>query len=70
MKRSLPRELSENVELQLDAVFNLIRITRNDAGHPTGTKTDRGLAYSNLRIFVPYLKKIYDLIDHFSKNPI
>jgi len=70
VKKSLPKELSENVELQLDAVFNLIRITRNDAGHPTGTKITRGLAYSNLRIFVPYLKRIYDLTDHFSKNPV
>ena len=68
VKKTLPKDLSENVELQLDAVFNLIRITRNDAGHPTGGKIDRGLAYSNLRIFVPYLKRIYDLIGHFSKN--
>ena len=68
VKKSLPKELSENVELQLDAVFNLIRITRNDAGHPTGGNVDRGLAYSNLRIFVPYLKRIYDLIAHFSEN--
>ena len=29
---SLPRELTENLESQFDDIFNLICITRNDAG--------------------------------------
>lgn len=35
-KSELPAELSQNMALNLDSMFDLIRINRNDAGHPTG----------------------------------
>src|SRR5439155_14874365 len=50
----LPKDLRDDLEIQLDATFNLIRTTRNDAGHPTGKIIDRQLAYANLRLFPPY----------------
>src|SRR5205823_14447979 len=40
VKRSLPPEFSENLELKFTTVLQLIRLTRNDAGHPTGKRVD------------------------------
>lgn len=70
IRGTLPRELSEDLESQFDGTFNLIRVTRNDAGHPTGRKIERDVAFVNLRLFVIYCKKIYGLIDYFGSHPI
>jgi len=69
VKGLLPKPLADDLEIQLDGVFNLIRTCRNDVGHPTGRQIDRRLAYANLQLFVPYCKRLYDLIDYFNKNP-
>ena len=66
----LPKKLTDDLDIQLDGVFNLIRTTRNDVGHPTGRVIDRRLAFANLQLFPPYCKRIYELIDWFSKNKI
>lgn len=70
IRGTLPRELSEDLESQFDGIFNLIRVTRNDAGHPTGQKIERDTAFVNLRLFITFCKKIYGLIDYFGSNPI
>lgn len=60
----------DDLDIQLDGVFNLIRNTRNDAGHPTGVAMDRRRAYANLQLFTPYCKTVYALISYFQQNPI
>jgi hypothetical protein len=70
IRGTLPRELSEDLESQFDGIFNLIRVTRNDAGHPTGRKIERDVAFVNLRLFIIYCKKTYELIDYFGTHPI
>lgn len=70
IRKTLPRPLSDDLDIQLDGIFNFIRICRNDVGHPTGRKIERSLAYANLRLFVPYCKRIYELIDYFKTNNI
>lgn len=70
IRKTLPKPLSDDLEIQLDGIFNFIRTCRNDVGHPTGRKIERSLAYANLRLFVPYCKRIYELIDYFKKNKI
>lgn len=57
LKGQLPKQITEDLEIQLDGVFNLIRTTRNDVGHPTGRQIDRRLAYANLQLFVPYCQR-------------
>ncbi len=69
-RKYFPKNLSDDMEIQLDGIYNFIRTCRNDVGHPSGRKIDRGLAYANLRLFVPYCKRIYNLIDHFNKNKV
>jgi hypothetical protein len=43
-------------------VLQLIRLTRNDAGHPTGRKIDREDAFNHLVIYARANKKLYDLM--------
>jgi len=70
IKGELPRSFSDDLDIQLDGIFNLIRNCRNDVGHPTGRKIERRLAFANLQLFIPYCKRIYDLIEYFSQNQI
>ncbi len=67
-KPKLPSELSDDLNLQFDGVFNLIRFYRNDAGHPTGTKIERMSAFTSLVLFVPYCKRVEDLINWLKVN--
>jgi hypothetical protein len=70
VKAKIPRSLSDDLDIQLDGIFNLIRNCRNDVGHPTGRKIERRLAFANLQLFIPYCKRIYDLIEYFNNNQI
>jgi len=70
IKGKLPRSLSDDLDIQLDGVFNLTRNCRNDVGHPTGRKIERRLAFANLQLFIPYCKRIYDLVEYFNQNRI
>jgi hypothetical protein len=70
IKERLPRELAENIDSQLKGVFDLIRNSRNDAGHPAmGSGVNRDGVYSHLRLFTPYYKRINALTAWFAANP-
>lgn len=62
---SLPDEIIENLDTNLDGIMNTIRNFRNDSGHPSGNIISREQCYVNLNLFVPYCKKAYQLIDFF-----
>jgi hypothetical protein len=66
----LPRELGEDLHTNLDRVFDLIRTTRNSAGHPTGKKVERDTMRANLILFPSYCRRVYGLIDHFKVTPV
>lgn len=69
IKRRLPPELTNNIDSQLRGVFDLIRGSRNDAGHPaSGVQIGRDAMYSHLCLFPPYCQKIYGLMGWFSNN--
>jgi len=70
IKRQLQRDVADDLDIQLDGVFNLLRNARNDAGHPTGSKVDRNRAFANLQLFVPYCKLIYALMTYFQSHTI
>jgi len=69
IKKSLPKTLAENIDSLLRGVFDLVRNSRNDAGHPaSGTLVDRDVVNAHLRLFIPYCKRIYGLIGWFETN--
>jgi hypothetical protein len=68
-KATVPKNLTDGGDSLLRGVFDLIRNSRNDAGHPTsGTLVDRDVVYSHLRLFSPYCARIYGLINWFQTN--
>jgi hypothetical protein len=71
IKTQMPRELTENLDSLLRGIFDLIRSSRNDAGHPaSGGQVGRDTIYSHLRLFIPYCQRIYGLINWFCSNRI
>lgn len=67
-KSSIPPELADNLELNLTAVLQLIRLTRNDAGHPTGRKIDREECFQNLVVYSNAHKKLHLLKQFFEPS--
>jgi hypothetical protein len=61
----LPEGLADT--LTLDAVADLLRLTRNDAGHPTGGEVDEDTAYTHLQMAARYLQKMTTLQAHFER---
>ena len=60
-KPNLPRELADALDLDVTAVLQLIRMNRNDAGHPTGKAISRDDCYSRLCIYAGVHKKLHGL---------
>ena len=71
LKTKLPKHLVDNIDSLLKGVFDLIRNSRNDAGHPaSGSMISRDTNYAHLRLFIPYCQRIYDLMTWFASNQI
>lgn len=64
----LPSGLGDGLDLQLNSVLDLLRINRNDAGHPTGVTVTRDDSFVHLRIFARIAKRIYALKHHFENT--
>jgi hypothetical protein len=62
LKGQLTADLADGLDIMLNAVFEMIRTQRNEAGHPTGKDIPREQVYASLVVFPTYLKKVYDLI--------
>ena len=51
--RTLPKTVTEDLDININAVQSVIRIARNEAGHPSGAQpSSREQVYINLQIFV------------------
>lgn len=62
VRNDLPDGLADS--LTLDAIADLIRLTRNEVGHPTGRKIDEDTARVHLTIGPMYLRKMSLLAAH------
>ena len=58
----LPTEIESVLTQHIDGIYDLIRRTRNDAGHPTGKRIGRDEAHALLLLFPTYCKTVHDLI--------
>lgn len=66
---TMPQELRDSLDIYLNGIFTLLRIQRNDAGHPSGKTVDREEAHANLSLFQGYLKRVYNVMDWVRTNP-
>lgn len=69
-KSKYPRNIAENLETHLDSIFQVIRVTRNEVGHPTGKTLHRGEVFVRLQLFIEYTKIVYQLIDWLKVNQL
>ena len=65
-KADLPNDLADGMSLTFDAVLDLLRIQRNDAGHPTGKAISREDQYISLQMFGRYLQRLYQFRAFFT----
>jgi hypothetical protein len=70
IREQLPPGLQESIGSELEAIFQHVRRTRNDAGHPTGRIIEREEAYALLQLFPVYAKSCYSLIEWLKANQI
>ena len=68
ISKSLPDNLGDNLESIIHNTFDIIRTTRNDAGHPSGNIIEKETVHANLLLFPIFCKRIYKLIDYFSAS--
>ena len=66
----LPAELESMLTQHVDGIYDLIRRTRNDVGHPTGRRIDRSETHALLLLFPTYCKTVHDLMAWLEKNGI
>ncbi|HEX3821010.1 MAG TPA: hypothetical protein VHW45_11780 [Candidatus Sulfotelmatobacter sp.] len=62
VRKQSPESLQDSIGTELDGIFNVIRRTRNDAGHPTGRVVQREEAYALLQLFPVYARGTYTLM--------
>ena len=70
VREQLPALLQDSIGTELDGIFNEIRRTRNDAGHPTGRVIEREEAYALLQLFPVYAKSAYALLAWLKVNQL
>jgi hypothetical protein len=57
--KTLPNAATEDLDINLNAVQSIIRIARNEAGHPSGAHSpSREQVFVNLQIFLPYADQV------------
>jgi hypothetical protein len=63
VQADLPGDIKENLDIEFDGILSVIRTFRNESGHPSGKILEREQAYVLLQMFIPYCKKLYQLVD-------
>ncbi|HHT9104923.1 MAG TPA: hypothetical protein ACFYD7_03525 [Candidatus Wujingus californicus] len=64
-KASFLQDVRESFDTQFLGIQSIIRIYRNESGHPTGRVIDREQAFVNLRLFIPFGKMVHCLMSHY-----
>ncbi|HOC93468.1 MAG TPA: hypothetical protein PKH33_14020 [bacterium] len=65
----LPKELTENWDVYMSSLFHLMRLYRNEFGHPTGAKVEKSVVRVFLKSFGVYLIRLYSLKEYLDSMP-
>lgn len=68
IRKTIPDDLADM--LTLDAVADLIRLTRNDSGHPSGRAVDRDTARVHLIMAASYFGKMRKLGEYLKNQKV
>ena len=66
----LPTETEAVLTQHIDGIYDLIRRTRNEAGHPSGKRMERYETHALLLLFPTYCKTVHDLTAWLAANKI
>jgi len=55
----------DSVDIFITGIFDLLRVNRNDAGHPTGNDLSKDEVFVLLQLFITYVERVYELIRYF-----
>jgi hypothetical protein len=55
---SLPKDAAEDLEINFNMIQSVLRIARNEAGHPTSATPQREQVYINLQLFAPFARQL------------
>jgi hypothetical protein len=58
---TLPNEATEDLEIHFTMIQSVLRIARNDAGHPTAKVPGREQVYILLQLFIPFARQLLRL---------
>ena len=58
---ALPKDAVEDLDTNFLMIQSVLRIARNDAGHPTGATPQREQVYVYLQLFVPFVRQLMRL---------
>lgn len=61
MMATFPQDATEDLETNFLAIQSVLRIARNEAGHPTGATPQRESVYVYLQLFVPFARQLMRL---------
>ena len=61
LQQRLSGDVREDLDIHLGFIQSVIRISRNESGHPSGKSVDRAQAYVRLQLFVPFAVKLRQL---------
>jgi hypothetical protein len=64
-KSGLSYEIKEDLDTHFAGILSVIRNFRNQSGHPTGKIIGREQNFVLLQLFIPYCRKLYQLIEFF-----
>jgi hypothetical protein len=57
----LPQSASEDFDTNFAMIQSVLRIARNDAGHPTSANPQREQVYIYMQLFVPFARQLMRL---------
>jgi len=66
---SLPNESTEDIDTNFSMIQSILRIARNDTGHPTAASPKREQVYVNLQLFPPFCATAYEVARRLGLNP-
>jgi len=67
-KPALPPDVAQNLDLSMNSLLELIRLARNDVGHPTGLRVTRESCFQYLVVFPLLAGRLYAIQEHCRKR--
>ena len=59
--KGLPKEVTEDLDTNFAMIQSVLRVARNEAGHPTTANPEREQLYAFLQLFVPFARQLMRL---------